>query len=88
MKINWPNKSDFFIFFKNKTMRHISDSERILQASYKKKLEEIKTLNLKLWEYREQLLTMKNHVTELSNTNKILCEQISNLVSKQKQNAN
>lgn len=69
-------------------MRHISDSERILQASYKKKLEEIKTLNLKLWEYREQLLAMKKHITELSETNKILCEQISNLVSKNKQNAN
>lgn len=69
-------------------MRHISDSERILQASYNKKLEEIKTLNLKLWEYREQFLAMKKHITELSETNKILCEQISNLVSKNKQNAN
>lgn len=69
-------------------MRHISDSERILQASYNKKLEEIKTLNLKLWEYREQFLAMKKHITELSDTNKILCEQISNLVSKNKQNAN
>lgn len=65
-------------------MKHISDSERLLQASYHKKEAEIKELKTKLEEYKEQFETMVDHITELKHLNKVLCNQISTLSSYQK----
>lgn len=68
-------------------MKHITDSERLLQASYHKKEAEIKELKNKLAEYREQFETMVEHITELKKLNKVLCNQISNLSSYYKTHA-
>lgn len=65
-------------------MKHISDGERLLQASYHKKEAEIKELKTKLEEYEEQFKTMVDHITELECLNKVLCNQISSLSSYQK----
>ena len=60
-------------------MKHITDSERLLQASYHKKEAELKELKAKLEEYKEQLETMVNYITELKALNKVLCKQIHDL---------
>ena len=57
-------------------MAHISINERILQAQYHKKEQRIKELELLVSEYKESFETMKEHITELKELNKILTNQI------------
>ena len=65
-------------------MKHISTSERILQASYHRKEKEIAELKEKLSQYREQLEIMRDHIAELKDSNNQLINQISYLVSYRK----
>ena len=58
-------------------MKHISINERMLQAQYNKKENEIKELKEQLGQYKESLRTMKNSLTEVKELNKILTNQIS-----------
>ena len=63
-------------------MAHISLNERILQAQYHKKEQRIKELELLVSEYKESFETMKDHITELKELNKILTHQIYSLSHK------
>ena len=58
---------------------HVTLNERILIAQYHKKEKEIKELENKLAEYREQLLTMKDNLDEVKRLNTVLVNQISSL---------
>lgn len=60
-------------------MKQITDSERLLQASYHRKEAEIEELKTKLSQYKEQLITMKNHLDEVKHLNKVLCHQLHDL---------
>ena len=54
----------------------------MLTAQYHKQEKTIKELNERLLQYREQLETMTNHITELKDLNKVLVNQIYSLSHK------
>lgn len=63
-------------------MKHVTLNERMLTAQYHKQEKTIKELNERLLQYREQLETMTNHITELKDLNKVLVNQIYSLSHK------
>lgn len=64
--------------------RTISDSERLTQATLNKKYMELEEKNREIKEYQAQLRAMKGYITELKDSNKILCNQINYLLLKLK----
>ena len=64
-----------------KTMRHISDSERLTLAQLNRKETENKQLKEKLCNAYKQLRVMSDHIAELKGSNKLLAQQIRVLVS-------
>jgi uncharacterized coiled-coil protein SlyX len=54
----------------------------MLTAQNHKQEKTIKELNERLLQYREQLETMTNHITELKDLNKVLVNQIYSLSHK------
>lgn len=61
---------------------HVTLNERMLTAQNHKQEKTIKELNERLLQYREQLETMANHITELKDLNKVLVNQIYSLSHK------
>ena len=67
--------------------RHITDSERLTLAQLNKKETENKQLQEKLENAYTQLKVMKDYITELKKSNKLLASQVSYLVAKQTNHA-
>jgi uncharacterized coiled-coil protein SlyX len=63
-------------------MKHVTLNERLLTTQNHRQEKTIKELNEKLQQYREQLETMTNHITELKDLNKVLVNQIYSLSHK------
>lgn len=68
--------------------KHISDSERLVIASLNRKETELKQTKDELNRAYKQLKVMKDYITELKDSNKILAAQVNYLVHKQIKNAN
>ena len=66
--------------------KHISDSERLTLAMLNKKETELSEKNRELENYKAQLKAMKIYISELKESNKILCSQVNYLVSKRQYN--
>lgn len=62
--------------------RHISDSERLTQAMLNRKETELTEKEREIKNYQAQLRALTAHITELKESNKILCAQIQYLISK------
>lgn len=67
--------------------KHVSDGERLVIAALNKRETQLKQSQEANERYRQQLKEMKNYVSELKESNKILAAQVKYLVSKQNQNA-
>ena len=67
--------------------RHITDSERLTLAQLNKTETENKHLQEKLENAYTQLRVMKDYITELKDSNKLLASQVRVLVAKQTNHA-
>ena len=66
--------------------RHLSDSERLTMAMLNRKEIELSEKNGQLKNYEAQLRAMKGYISELKESNKILCSQVNYLISKRQNN--
>ena len=64
-------------------IKHVTDSERLITAALNRKETQLKEAYEKIENYEAQLRALKEYITELKTSNKILCSQISYLFSKQ-----
>jgi len=86
MWINWPNKSDF-LFTKQKSMKTISDWEKLTQLALNKKYLELEEKDKEIQKLQRELYVLQMQIDEYKETISQLCVQMNRLFLKQKQNA-
>ena len=68
-------------------MRHLSDSERLIQAALNRKYMELEQCEKEKQNYIQQLKALKLYIWELKESNKILAAQVKYLISKHSNHA-
>lgn len=62
-------------------IKHVTDSERLITAALNRKETQLKEAYEKIDRQEAEIRALTTYITELRNSNKILCNQISNLFS-------
>lgn len=68
-------------------MKHVSESERLLQATLNKKYMEIEELKKVIHQLQKEKDCLNMRIREYKDCNVMLCKQIAYLFSKHNQNA-